>query len=355
MTDIDPVELGLAQLAVFKVKEGELLGLMLALGNRLGLFTAMVDQQWHTPSDLAAVTATHERWVREWLYSVAAADLVDHDGGRFRLSPAMAAVLGDRHNAAFAGAIFVGPPQSDVIDRLVDSFRTGIGFGWDDHGAGAAETQLAMSGNGQRAFLVSHVLAAIPGLIERLEAGIRVIDVGCGAGVAAHTIADAFPRSSVLGIDPSAHALDLAFALRDQSGLSNLSFSRGTFDDLTAGSADLVTTFDVLHDLPFPDRAAAAVRRSLGPDGEWLVADIRCGPDFESNQRNPVRALMYSMSVAFCMNSALSEPGGAGLGTLGLHEAKIREIAADAGFGTVHVHDFDFDLSNRYYHLRLSV
>ena len=102
---------------------------------------------------------------------------------------------------------------------------------------------------------------------------------------------------------------------------------------------------------PIGSAAITAVRNAIGENksGRWIVADIKAGPDFESNKRNPVLPLMYSMSVMYCMNSALSEEGGAGLGTLGLHEQKLTELVTAGGFSSVEGHEFDFDSSNRYY------
>ena len=351
MSEIDPKRLGLASLTVFKIMEGELLALMLHLGSRLNLFEAVVAGHGQTAAEIAQAAGLQERWVTEWLYAVAAANLVEFDGERFSMTREMAAVLADETHPSFVGPVFAGPPKPENVDRLAESFRTGVGHTWDTHGAGVAAMQQAMNSNATRAFLVDEVIAAIPGLTEKLKAGVRLIDIGCGAGDAASTIARAFPNTTVLGIDPSQHALDLA--ARETDGIDNLRFELGTFDDMTPDSADVITTFDVLHDLPFPQKACGSVANALVTGGDWLVSDIKAGPDFDSNKRNPVRALMYSMSVAYCMNSALSEPGGAGLGTLGMHIGKLTELAGIAGFGEPVAYEFDFDSTNRYFHLSL--
>ena len=351
MTELDSRKLKLAQLAVYQVKEGELLALMLSLGHDLGLLETLAGSRSMTARQLAGDTGTNERYVLEWLYSLTAAELVNKDGDQFSLTPEMSVVLGHPEDPAFTAGIFTGPPLPDTVARLTEAFRTGIGFGWDDHGVGVAQMQRAMGTNNKRAHLVSEVLAAMPSVVERLESGIRVIDVGCGAGDLVHALAEAFPNSTFLGIDPSGHAIAMAHEIQASTDLDNLEFCPGTFDDVPAHSADLVTTFDVLHDLPFPDRAAEATYAALSGDGDWLVADIKAGKTFEDNAKIPTRSLFYSMSVLFCMNSAMSEPGGAGLGTLGLHEDKLREIVTQAGFSEVTGYEFDFDVNNRYYHV----
>ncbi|MGI9608840.1 MAG: class I SAM-dependent methyltransferase, partial [Acidimicrobiia bacterium] len=295
MTDVDSRKLKLAQLAVYRVKEGELLALMLSLGHDLGLLGSLGGGESMTAGQLAAATNTNERYVLEWLYSLTAAGLINKDGDSFSLTPEMAVVLGHDEDPAFTAGIFTGPPLPDTVARLAEAFRTGIGFGWDDHGVGVAQMQRAMGTNNKRAHLVSEVLAAMPSVVAKLESGIRAIDVGCGAGDLVHTLAEAFPKSTFLGIDPSRHAIEMAEEIKESAGLNNLEFCLGTFDDVPVNSADLVTTFDVLHDLPFPDRAAEATHAALNGSGDWLVADIKAGKDFEDNAKIPTRSLFYSM------------------------------------------------------------
>ena len=126
-----------------------------------------------------------------------------------------------------------------------------------------------------------------------------------------------------------------------------------------AGAADLpaeptydfVMTLDCIHDMPRPAEAIAAIRRAIEPDGTWLIKDIRAGATWADNQRNPVLAMMYGTSVATCMSSALSEPGGAGLGTLGFHPQLAEQMCREAGFSRFTVHDFE-EPANLYYEVR---
>jgi 2-polyprenyl-3-methyl-5-hydroxy-6-metoxy-1,4-benzoquinol methylase len=212
--------------------------------------------------------------------------------------------------------------------------------------------QASMSAGRQQHFLVPVVLASVDGLIDRLESGIRVVDAGCGSGVASCVIAEAFPNSTIIGIDPSAPAIASARQRAADLGLTNVSFEEQTFDDLEQGSVDFLLTLDVLHDIPRPADAVAAARRAIADDGAWLVADIKASPTFEENRRNPMIGLFYSMSVVYCMNSALSEPGGAGLGTLGLHPERLRGLVEGAGFSSFEFREFDEDVSNRYFEIR---
>jgi len=218
--------------------------------------------------------------------------------------------------------------------------------------------QSAMSGARQEAFLVPEVLASFEGAVKRLESSAAtVVDVGCGSGTAARVIAQHFPAATVTGIDPSASAIAEARKRSTVAGASagaaNLSFHEGTFDDLDSyGPCDLIITLDVLHDLPRPEEAIEAAYRNLAPGGWWLVADIKGRGDLESNRVIPVLPYMYAMSVFYCMSSGLSEPGGAGLGTLGMHPRRLEEMARAAGFSRFTRHEVERDPTNWYYEIR---
>lgn len=352
-TELDPELLGQTIQQLYRMKQGEVMSAVVHLGVRLGLFDALAAHPGSTSVDLAATTGLHERWVREWLHAVAAAELAGHDDGRFHLTPeARAALCEPDHPAATAG-VFGLPITHEEIERTAEAFQTGIGMTWDAHGAHTCHFQAAMGEAGQRAWLVPVILGAIDSMTDRLRAGARVVDVGCGAGVAATAIAAAFPQTTVLGLDPSSHAMKAATDRAAAAGLDNLEFRPGTFDDLHGlDGVDLLLTLDVLHDLPRPGDAVRAAWSCLADDGVWLVADIKTRGGLEDNRHIPVLPLMYGMSILYCMSSAMSEPHGAGLGTLGLTEAVFGELAAAAGFSSVEVREFDVDPLNRYFEVR---
>jgi 2-polyprenyl-3-methyl-5-hydroxy-6-metoxy-1,4-benzoquinol methylase len=203
-----------------------------------------------------------------------------------------------------------------------------------------------------RLALVPRILPALDGVVPRLEAGARVADVGCGSGVALVAMATAFPQSSFVGFDPSRLAIDRARANAAAAGCVNVELFVAAAEDLPRHPTyDFVLTLDCIHDMPRPAAAIAAIRRAVKPDGTWLIKDIRSSATWQDNQRNPVLAMMYGTSVATCMSSALSEPGGAGLGTLGFPPELAEEMCRAAGFTTFVVHDFD-DPANLYYEVR---
>lgn len=353
-TEVDLELLGRTVQDLYRMKQGEAMSAVVHLGVRLGLFDALAQAPQSTSDELAEATGLHERWVREWLHAVAAAGLVCHEDGRFHLTPEARATLCEPDHPAATAGVFGLPITHHEINRTAEAFETGLGMTWSEHGVHACHFQAAMSASGQRAWLVPLILDAVEQLTERLRAGATVVDVGCGSGVAAAAVAGAFPQSTVTGIDPSEHAIEAATQTAASEGLTNLSFRSGTFDDLRGLSGvDLLVTLDVLHDLPDPAAAVAAARSCLADDGVWIVADIKTRGGLEENRHIPVLPLMYAMSILYCMSSAMSEPNGAGLGTLGLTVELFSEMAAAAGFGSVKVHEFDVDPLNRYFEVRI--
>ena len=307
-----------------------------------------------TSGELAAAAGLQERWLREWLHALAAAELVQHHQGRFALTPEAEALLADPDHPSYMPGVFGPPVSAGEIERTIEGFRTGLGMTWEEHGDSACHMQTAMNAAKYRAYLVPEVVAALDGAAERLSRGGVIIDVGCGAGVAAAVLAAGFPEAAVTGIDPSARAIDRARAEADRLGLDNLAYRQGTFDDLDRlPEADLLVTLDVLHDLPRPDRAVAAARRNLSAEGWWLVADIKSRGGARGQPQDPGSGLhVLDIAALLPVVVFVRGRGGAGLGALGLHPDRLEEMTAAAGFGRFARHDFDFDPVNWYYEIR---
>ena len=340
---------------VWSYKQGEVVSLMIHLGDRLGLYRAMAGAGPMTAAALAAATGLHERWLLEWLRSQAAAGLVASDDGvTFEMRSEAVPVLADESGSVWfaAGAFTGGVAAPDVVDKLADAFRTGVGLSYDDLGPSAAHEVERMLGPWTRLALVPVILPALPGVVERLDAGARVADVGCGAGLAVTAMAEAFPESIFEGFDPSAHAIERARQRLRRSPLRNATFHAEAAEALPGEATfDLVLTLDCVHDMPRPAEAMAAIRRAIKADGVWLIKEIRGGASWAENLKNPMLAMMFGTSVAICMSSALSEPDGAGLGTLGLHRDVAEQMTRQAGFTSFVVRDFD-DPVNLYYEVR---
>lgn len=353
---LDEKEMRRFGLTLWSYKMGEQVALMVHLGDRLGIYRALHDNGAMSCQELADTTGFNERFLREWLMGQAAAKLIDrHDDDTFELTAVQAAFLADEEGSlSFAAGAFRGGTDPAHIEALAESFRTGIGVSYERQGPTAAAGLARMTAPWSRLALTSTILPTLDGVVKKLEAGATVIDVGCGGGVTAATIGAAYPNSNCVGYDPSASALALARERVTEAGLDNVTFVEAPAEELRSDlDADLIICFDCLHDMPFPDRAATAIRSAIADDGTWLIKDIRSSGSFERDQKNPLLAMFYGFSVASCLQSAMSEPGAMGLGTLGLHPERAEQLVRQAGFRSFVTHDFD-DAANLYYEVRVS-
>jgi 2-polyprenyl-3-methyl-5-hydroxy-6-metoxy-1,4-benzoquinol methylase len=340
---------------VFGLLGGAVVSAMIYLGDRLGFYREMQSEEPVTSEELAKKMGLHERWVREWLQGQASAGLIDYKGeGRFALSPEAACVLADESSPLFlAGGFCALPAQMAVLERLPESFRTGLGLPYDALGPEGARGVERLLGPWYRTQLVPVALPKLDGVVAKLKAGAQVADVGCGGGIAAIEMAKAFPQSMFHGYDISKYALERAEENKAHTRVNNVTFHDATLQPIPGdGSFDFISTFDCLHDMAHPEVVIAAVRKALKPDGTWMIADVHGQPSFEQNlSDNPLAPLMYGFSVLCCMSSAMSELGGAGLGTLGFPEPVARRMAKEAGFTRFRSHEFDNPI-NAYYEVR---
>jgi SAM-dependent methyltransferase len=351
---VDPEKLKEYLRRVFGTMQGAVTAAMIHLGDRLGLYRALAAGP-ATSAELAARTGLHERWLREWMRQQGAAGILGFDEAeRFALPPEGVAVLANERHPAFGAGMFSQLPATmAILDRLPDAFATGIGLPYDAFGPEGARGVERGFAPWYRAFLVPVAIPALEGMKQRLERGAKAADVGCGGGVALVELAKAFPRSEFHGYELSKHALERAERNRAEAGLANLAFHDARGEALPAdGSFDLVLTFDCLHDMTRPADVIAAIRRAIRPDGAWLIADVKARGSFAADvEENPMAPLMYGFSVLSCMSSALSEPGGAGLGTLGLPESLAREMTRAAGFTRFRALDLGHPV-NAFYEVR---
>jgi SAM-dependent methyltransferase len=352
-------QVGLFAYQLASQMSGAVTAAMVHLGDRLDLYrTLHAAGRPLTSDELAGASGLVERWVREWAYNQAAAGLLQADTSgpaeRFSLAPAAVPVLvDDTHDMNLVGIFHALPQTMAALADLPESFRTGIGLDYDRGGPEVATGVDRGFEPWMSAHLLADVLPRLDGVVERLEHGIAAADVGCGAGSAVLKMAGAYPASRFIGYDISRYALDRAAEQLAAAGLANAAFHDPRAEPMPAdGSLGFVTTFDCLHDMTDPAAAVAGIRRALAEDGSWLLADMKAHDTFAENvERNPMAAMMYGTSVLSCMSSALSEPGGAGLGTLGLSPRKAEEMARAAGFTRFRVLDIDHPV-NHFYEIR---
>jgi SAM-dependent methyltransferase len=302
------------------------------IGDRLGIFKAMAGAGWVTSAELAARTGLSERYLREWLGAMAAARYVEYDAGahKFLLPPEHAMVLANEDSPFFFGGGFqtIGGNAS-VIPKVVEAFRTGKGVRQSEY---PAETFAAIERF--TAPIYKHHLAkwlpAMPQVVDALNNGASALDVGCGSGRAAITIAKAFPKARVFGYDAHPPSIERARANARAEGVAD----RVTFDvvdcmKLPAERWDFITTFDVVHDSVDPVGLLKSIRNALKPDGTYLILEMNVSGDLKDNI-NPIGRLLYSISTLYCMTVSLAD-GGAGIGAL-MGEPKARELCREAGF-----------------------
>lgn len=359
--ETDPDKLKMFGFNVFTQLSGAVTAGMIHLGDRLGLFAALAEAGGPiTTTELADRLDLSERWVREWAYNQAAARLLETDDSdgpgneRFGLSPEGVAVLASPDHPASGTGMFHRFPQTmAALELMPESFRTGLGHDYDSHGhEGAVGIERSFE-PWNRAHLIPTVLPKLGDAVERLQTGISVADIGCGAGGAVLMMAAEYPHSNFVGYDISQHALARAEARRLEAGITNARFVDPRDEPLPSDhSVDFITTFDCIHDMAHPTQIIETLRQAVAEDGTWLLVDIKGRDTFSDNvEQNPMAALMYGISVLSCLSSALSEPDGEGLGTLGLPEGKAREMVTAAGFSRFRTLDVKHNL-NAFYEVR---
>jgi|TARA_Y100000310_G_scaffold312725_1_gene360318 2-polyprenyl-3-methyl-5-hydroxy-6-metoxy-1,4-benzoquinol methylase len=338
---------------IWSFKQGEMVSMMIHLGDRLGIYQALDGAGAVSAADLAEKTGYHSRWLLEWLKNQAAAEILEyHDGERFELTEVGSRVMAEDDSLQFAAGAFGGPTDPSVIDKLADAFNTGLGLSYEDLGPSSAHGTERMLGPWTK-YGLPKIVPALPGLEDRLSGHAAIADVGCGAGLAIATLAELYPNSQCHGYDPSSHAIEIANRKITDRGLSNLEFHVAGGEELpTEPAYDFIITFDCMHDMTRPDTVIAAIRKAIKPDGIWLIKDIKSYGDFQIDRKNPFLAMMYGFSVTACMSSALSTADGLGLGTLGFHPEVVAEMTREGGFSQCIKHDFD-DPSNFYYEVRI--
>jgi SAM-dependent methyltransferase len=329
---------------------------MTSVGHRTGLFDAMSGLPPSSSQAIAGRAGLNERYVREWLGAMTTGGIVEHDAaaGTFRLPDEHAASLGrgaaNGNIAVFAQYIgLLGEVESDIVA----CFREGGGVPYARYprfhavmAEDSAQTVLSS--------LFEHILPLAPGLTQRLEAGIRVLDVGCGSGRAVNMLAARFPASEFLGYDLSEEAVAAGRDEAQRQGLQNARFvacDLSDFADFAEPEAfDFVTTFDAVHDQARPASVLKGIQRTLKGDGVYLMQDIHGSSRLDGNLDHPVGPLLYTVSCMHCMSVSLAQ-GGEGLGAMWGRE-KAEELLRAAGFRSIEVHQLAHDFQNDYYVIR---
>jgi len=356
MTELDPAKAAaFAERLQAALNEGAFC-LMASIGHRTGLFDAMRESAPSTSGEIARKAGLNERYVREWLGAMTTARVVELDPGRgtYRLPPEHAASLtraaGVDNVGVFAQYVAM---LGAVEDDVVECFRAGGGVPYSRyrrfHDVLAEDSAQSVA-----AVLETHVLPLVPGLAERLTAGARVADLGCGAARALLRLAELFPRSRFVGIDLSEEAIGMARRDAAAKRLRNVELVVADLTDFDASAEpdafDVVTTFDAVHDQKAPMRLLKGIHRTLRADGVYLMQDIRGSSDPAKNLDHPLGTLLYTVSCMHCMTVSLAQ-GGEGLGAM-WGEETTRDYLARAGFRNVETKRLAHDALNNWYVVR---
>lgn len=328
---------------------GAAVSLMMSVGHRTGLFDAMADLATSSSHEIAAAAGLNERYVREWLGSVAAAGIVEYDPvlDGFSLPAEHAALLtrrSPRNTAATAQLVSV---FGSVEDGIVECFRAGGGLPYSEF-ARFGEVMGELSRASFDGALIDAVLPLVPGLVDRLHDGIEVADIATGSGHAINVMAMTFPKSQFVGYDISSEGIERARAEAAHYQLTNATFERcdvATLDE--RARFDFITTFDAVHDQAQPQRVVERIFAALKPGSHWLCVDIGASSHIGENLANPMAPFLYAVSCMHCMTVSLAH-GGPGLGAMwGVQTAKAMFTAA--GFTEIAIHRLPTDPVNSYY------
>lgn len=331
------------------------LGVMTSVGHRTGLFDTMRHLPPSTSQQIAEAAKLNERYVREWLGAMTVGRIVEcHPNGsapRFSLPAAHAAFLtreaGADNIGVFAQYIAL---TGSVEDKIVACFKNGGGVPYSEFDR-FHEVMAEDSGQSIVSSLFDTVLPLVPGLTERLEQGIEVLDVGCGMGWALILMAKAYPKSRFVGYDLCEEPIASAKTAAKEQGLNNIRFEirdLTTFDeDAPVAQFDFITSFDAIHDQARPDRVLAGISKALKDDGVYLMQDIAASSKVHENMDHPVGPFLYTASTMHCMTVSLAQ-GGMGLGTMWGKE-KALEMLEEVGFQNVEVKSLEHDFQNYYY------
>jgi len=309
-------------------------GLLVSVGEKLGLYQALAGAGPLSSRELAARTKCAERYVREWLNAQAAGGYVDYHAASdtYELSREQAMVLADEESPYYIPHAWNVPAALWFDEeKTLEAFRTGRGVAWGDHDRRLACGVAAFYRNGYKASLVPDWLPALDGVVERLQAGIAVADVGCGHGHSTLLMAQAFPNSSFHGFDTHRASIEEARRHAADAGVQQrVIFEVGSAVQVTDREYGLICFFDTLHDLGDPVAAARHAARVLAPGGTVLLVEPFANDRLEDNL-SPVAQLYYTGSTLICCGHAISEGGKLVLGAQA-GEARLADVFRKAGF-----------------------
>jgi SAM-dependent methyltransferase len=303
------------------------------IGQKLGLYKTMSEVGPTTPAELAQHTNTNERYVREWLINQAAGGYVEYDAesGRYSLSPEQAVALTDELSPFYVGGgFFVIKAMTHAVSRIEDHFRNGGGMLWGEHDPDLFIGTERFFRPGYSAHLVATWIPALTGIEEKLKAGGKVADVGCGHGASTIIMAGAYPNSQFWAYDNHEASINHAREAAKAAGVSDrVNFEVANAQNIPNNGYDMIAFFDCLHDMGDPVGACRRAAEVLAADGSALIVEPMAGNTVEENF-NPIGRTFAGASTLCCTSNSLALNGPA-LGAVA-PESAIREAVLAGGF-----------------------
>ena len=309
---------------------------MAYLGDQAGIFATMDGAGPLTCDALAEKTGLNPKYLHEWLGSVSAAGYITFDpaGETFELVPEQALVFSrEGQPACMQGFIQIVFSQFEMLDKAVETFKTGKGRPWGEH------SQCCFCGTdrffrpGYVANLVDNWIPALEGVEAKLKTGAKVADIGCGHGSSTILMAQAYPNSTIHGIDFHAPSIEAARAKAVQAGVTNVKFEVASAQDYPGDGFDFACIFDALHDMGDPVGAARHIRETLAPGGTFMLVEPMAGDSMAENM-HPVGQIFYAASTTVCTPASLAQPVGLGLGAQA-GQKRLTDVCREAGFANV--------------------
>jgi 2-polyprenyl-3-methyl-5-hydroxy-6-metoxy-1,4-benzoquinol methylase len=308
---------------------------MAYLGDQAGVFTALDGAGRLTVDQLAAKTKLNPKYLHEWLGSVAAAGYVTHhEDDTFSLTEEQALVFTrEGQPACMQGFFQLIVSQFAGHEKATETFRSGKGRPWGDHPACLFCGTDRFFRPGYQANLVDSWIPALEGVEAKLKAGARVADIGCGLGSSTVLMAQAYPNSTIVGIDYHAPSIEVAKRKAADAGVTNVEFLVARAQDFEGDGYDFACIFDALHDMGDPVGAARHIRETLAPGGTFMLVEPMAGDTMAENM-HPLGQIFYAASCTICTPNSLSQEVGLGLGAQA-GQKRLTEVLHQAGFANV--------------------
>lgn len=326
------------------------ISLMISIGHQTNLFDTMAGLPPASCKQISEAAGLNERYVREWLGAMITGGIVEYDaiGETYTLPPEHSAWLtrtaGPDNMATLM--MFI-PLLANVEQGIINSFHKGGGVPYSEY----PQFQCIMaefSDAGHDNSLFDETLPLVPGLVDRMQAGINVADIGCGRGHAINLMAQGFPQSQFFGYDFSEEGIAAGRKEAEEMGLANAHFGLSDVSTLDISEQyDFITAFDAIHDQAQPAKVLNNIAKALKPDGIFLMVDIAASSKVDENLDHPLGPYLYTVSTMHCMTVSLALDG-AGLGTV-WGEQKALQMLNDAGFNNVEVKQIESDPFNNCY------